>query len=474
MFETISALIPRDPDYAPRTRTLDILGRVLDGTFYDVLPHQFHEERGAGGEYIPLRDRRPSVRYGLGRIVVEDSVALLFSEGHFPAIDCADPTIRGVLGDVVKDCRLNQVMIEAAIRGSVGSVAILLRVLRGRLFFNVLDTIFLTPAWDPEAPDTLVSVTERYKVTGAQLVAEGYAIQDPAPEYWFTRRWDAEAETWFLPVPVGGVAAAEIDPARSVRHALGFVPIVWVRNLPGPSVTGDANDGASTFRPAIETQIEIDYQLSQAGRGLKYSSDPTLLIKEPASSDSEMVKSAGNALVVSEKGDAKLLEIGGTASAAVLDYVRVLREMALESIHGNRASADRLNAAQSGRALELMNQGLIWLADMLRVSYGEGALLALARMILRAAQRYRLTVMGEEIPRLDPAARLSLVWPRWVPPTADDRMKDAQTLATLAASQQISRETAVKSIAGTYDIEDIPAELARIAADPQVPFPRNP
>jgi hypothetical protein len=81
-----------------------------------------------------------------------------------------------------------------------------------------------------------------------------------------------------------------------------------------------------------------------------------LLIKEPASSDNEIVKGAGNALVVSEKGDAKLLEIGGTASAAVIEYVRTLRELALESVHGNRANADRLTAAQSGRALELMNQ----------------------------------------------------------------------------------------------------------------------
>ena len=71
--------------------------------------------------------------------------------------------------------------------------------------------------------------------------------------------------------------------------------------------------------------------------------------------------------MVSEKGDARLLEIGGTASAAVIEYVRTLRELALESVHGNRANADRLTAAQSGRALELMNQGLIWLADNLRI-----------------------------------------------------------------------------------------------------------
>ena len=45
MFETICDLIPRDPHYPARARTLDILKRVLDGKLYDVLPYQFHEER---------------------------------------------------------------------------------------------------------------------------------------------------------------------------------------------------------------------------------------------------------------------------------------------------------------------------------------------------------------------------------------------------------------------------------------------
>jgi hypothetical protein len=420
MFETICNLIPRDLQYPSRARTLDILRRVLDGKLYDVLPYQFHEERGAGGEYIPLRNRRPSVRYALCRIVVEDSVSLLFSEGHFPTIDCDDRTIRTALGDIAKEARLNLVMTEAAMRGAIGSVVILMRVLRGRVFFEVLDTTYLTPQWDPQQPDTLIRVIEKYKVPGSLLGANGYDLADPTVEYWFTRSWDTDAETWFVPTPVGSTSEADIDEQRTVQHSLGFVPMVWIRNLPGPSSTGDKADGACTFRAAIETQIEIDYQLSQAGRGLKYSSDPTLLIKEPATTDNEIIKGAGNALVVSEKGDARLLEIGGTASAAVIEYVRTLRELALESVHGNRANADRLTAAQSGRALELMNQGVIWLADNLRVSYGEGALLALARMMLRASQVYQLKVMGRELPAMPPDARLSLNWPRWYPPTADD------------------------------------------------------
>jgi hypothetical protein len=201
---------------------------------------------------------------------------------------------------------------------------------------------------------------------------------------------------------------ANINFSRRVRHDLGFVPLVWIRNLPGGP---DGIDGACTFRPAVETSIEIDYQLSQAGRGLKYSSDPMLMIREPAGPQGDLVRGGGNALVLSENGDAKLLEIGGTASAAVIEYVRTLRELALEGVHGNRSSADRIAAAQSGRALELMNQGLIWLADNLRVSYGAG-ILSLLRMIVLASQRCALVADGEKVGVLDTAGKISLVWQR--------------------------------------------------------------
>jgi len=461
VFRTICDQVPRDRDYPERTRTLDILRRVLAGTIYDGLPYEFHEERTSGGEYIPLRYRRPSVRYALARIVVEDSVGLLFSESHFPKIECTDAATRDAIAAIVRTAKLNSVMVEAALRGSVGSVAILLRILRGRPFLDVMDTLYLTPAWDALAPDTLQYVTERYKVSGAALAAMGYDIDDPDTIYWFTRRWDAEREIRYVPTPVGQIATAIEDDARSVRHGLGFVPIVWVRNLPG----GDGVDGACTFRAAIETSIEIDYQLSQAGRGLKYSSDPTLLIREPAGLDRTMVRGAADALVVSEKGDAKLLEIGGTASQAVIEYVRTLREFALESVHGNRADANRLTAPASGRALELMNQGLLWLADNLRISYGQGALVPLLRMVLRASGIYALHMDGQIFADCDAGCPIALQWPDWYPTDSADRQRDARTVIDLVSARQMSRQTAMRALAPEFGITDIQAELARIQAE---------
>lgn len=460
MFDVIMGLVPRDGDYAERVWRLGVLGRVLEGRLYDVLPYAFGDERGVGGEYIPLRMRRPSVRYPLARVVVEDSVSLVFSEGHFPVFESEDGVARGVMRDVVLESGLNGVMLDAVMRGSVGSVAILMRVLRGRVFFSVVPSLYLEPVWQVEVPDELASVTERYKVRGGELLARGYEGVEASVEYWFMRRWDSEREVWFRPWPVRGEGGPVVDEGRTVRHGLGFVPLVWVKNLPG----GEGVDGACTFRSAIESMIEIDYQLSQAGRGLKYSSDPTLLIKEPAGAEGDIVRGGGNALIVSEKGDAKLLEIGGTAASAVIEYVRTLREFALESVHGNRASPEKLSGAQSGRALEMMNQGLIWLADNLRVSYGD-ALLRLAWMVVRASNVFPLSVMGAEIAPLSPGARWTLKWPRWQMPGAEDRERDARTLGTLAAAGQMSRLTAVKSIADVYGIQDVSAEIQRIAEE---------
>jgi hypothetical protein len=143
--------------------------------------------------------------------------------------------------------------------------------------------------------------------------------------------------------------------------------------------------------------------------------------------------------------------------------------MALEGVHGNRSSADRIAAAQSGRALELMNQGLIWLADNLRVSYGRG-LLALARMIVLASQRCTLTVAGEKLPSLDPSEPVSLNWPRWYPLTSTEMQQDAGTLATLIDAGLLSRETALASIGDVYGVNDIDRELARV----QPPSPPTP
>src|SRR5579859_242438 len=473
-FRTLKDGYPKDRDFPERTHHLLALTRVIEGKLYAELKNEFGEEKNDAGEYIKLADRRPSARTRFCQTVVNDSVAMLFSEGHFPAVDCTDENTREGLRKVVKDSRLNAVMIEAATRGSVGSICILMRVLKARVFFDVMQTPYLTPEWDDDAPDTLKSVTERYKVKGKDLKDTGYSIKDDElnSDFWFQRVWDASAENWYLPLKKTHAEKGKepkVDTARTVKHGLGFVPMVWVKNLPSE----DEIDGCATFsHEAIDVQIEADYLLSQGGRGLKYQSDPTLHIKEPAAGGA-MVKGAANAIVTSEKGDAKLLEISGDSAAAVMDWVKALREIALEGMGGNRSNADKLAAAQSGRAMELMNQSLIWLADKLRIRYGEGALHGLLCMVARASARFDLVDKhGRSIGKMPDGETISLRWPHWYAPSYADKQAQAVTLAALRSADLISQETAVKVISDSYDIEDVAEELSQIAKDkPVQPVP---
>lgn len=461
---SLQARYPRDRDMTARTTRLLALDAVLEGRQYDVLPHPFSRERSGGGEYVPLDERRPSVRTGLCRVVVEDSVSLLFSEGHFPMLQADSPLTVRALTQLVKFAKLNETMLEAATRGSVGSVAILFRLIDGSPMFDVLPSAYLFPEWDADDPRRLARVTERYKVNGAELAAQGQNA-DPNRLYWFKRVWNDTAETWMRPRPVDAADGPDqIDPDRTVQHGLGFVPIVWIRNLPGGSSAGP--DGACTFAAAIDTVIETDYLLSQAGRGLKYGSDPTLVLKDGGEFSTDGLARRGGAstaLLLPPEGDAKLLEINGNAAAAVLAHVRELRAIALEAMHGNRAHSDRVSGPQSGRAIELMCQGLIWLADRLRISYGEGALLGLLRFVCMASKRIKggVEIFGERYEDLEEAG-LALRWPDWFAPSFADRQAQAGTLATLVSAGILSRETALGTVAGIYDIENTERERERL------------
>lgn len=468
MFRTIAATIQKDTDLPDRAWKINVYSKLLDGTFYDNLLYEFWQETNFD-QYIPISQRSPSVRSGLLRVVVDDSVSLLFSEGHFPTLEPveADKEQRDTLALLARSVMLNQVMIDAATVGAAGSVAIMLSVLRNaagefRPFLKVFNTAYLTPTWEAQEPDKLASVEEKRKVKGSVLKALGYSFpaDSDAADYWYARRWTKDEEIWFEPWPANDIDKAKgyvKDKKRSVLHKMGFVPIVWVKNLAG----GDDTDGASTLTPeAINTVIEIDYQLSQAGRGLRYSSDPLLLIKSPAAPEGggDIVRSSSNAIITDENGDAKLVEISGSASTAVIDYVRALRELALESLKGNRTSADKISAAQSGRAMELMNQALIWLADRLRITYGEGALLSLVTMIAAASEKFPMTLGAEKKVVIKLTGPITAKWPRWYAPTSGDRNDNANTLKTHIDSGVMSEETATNSIAADYDILDVAAE----------------
>jgi hypothetical protein len=469
MWRRLQQQYPVDKDFPPRVARLQALQHVLDGSMYEVLKFSFDEEQNGANEYIKLRDRRPCVRYNLCALAVSQAVAMLFSEGHFPEVAHEDADTAETLKSIIGDTCLNLTLVDAACRGSVGSIALWLRVLEGRIYVDVMDTAYLTPAWNPTRPDVLLSVTERFKVKGDALAEMGYTIPDkdlPAM-FWWQRVWTDSDEEWYVPQKVvkekdARAPKPKIDAKRTVSHDMGVVPVVWIKNLPG----GNGIDGSPTFNDeAINTQIECEYQLSQGARALRYAGDPLLLIKEPASDNGgKLVRSAANAMIVNKDGDAKLIEIDGAASEAVVNYVKFMRDLALEQLHASRVNPEKLSSAQSGRAMEMLNQPLIWLADKLRITYG-GGMLALLQMIANFGATSQLIARDSTAyPTLSPKP-VSLKWPPWYAPTFADLSASATTLVAHTDAGHMSQETAVGIVAKQYDIADPAAELVKIKAD---------
>lgn len=480
MLKTLKALVPKSDKLPDRAYTLTWRRKFLDTSIYDLLPHEFYEEKNSSNEYVPLKDRAPSVRYGLPAIIVSDTTSLLFDEDHFPAIELGDDDSEAQLSRVFKSCNLRMHMQNAAECGSVGSVGVLLRQLEGRLFVEVMDTTYLTPFWKKKAPDTLEKVVEKYIVRGHELIEIGYQIdkKDKDRDFWFQRDFTEQEEVWYLPWPVSRTVeeeklskydAMQRDEKRTVKHDLGFVPVEWIKNLPG----GDETDGRCTFELGLPISVEIDYLLSQGGRGLKYASDPTLHIKEPGYQNPEggegepLVKGAANAIVTGPESDVRLLEINGSANAAVLAHVEKLRELALELCSGSRASPDKLSTAQSGRAMELMNQNLIWLASKLRTTYGETALARIVKKISKINARSPIKIEDEdEVPvGAIKAKKVNLKWPPWYAPTATDHQAMSVAIAGYRDAGIISRKTAVRQISHDFDIDDPDQEIRDIDAD---------
>jgi hypothetical protein len=483
MFNYIKSKIDWDKDLSDRAKMIDLYSRVYDGEIYDHLRYFFFQERDYSGNYIPLHKRQPSVKTNFCKLVVDNSVSLLFGTDHFPSVVSKDENFRQSLEDVIKEYHLQELMILAATIGATGSVCIFVRVYEGVLNFEARNTKYLTPVFDKQYPRQLSKLTERYKVKGSVLLESGYTaaqIKKPNQFYWFQREWDNISETYYLPYLCNDKdAKATVDKKRSTAHKLGFVPVLWIKNLPNPK--NDTVDGACTFPVSvIDSQIEFDYQKSQLGRALKYSGDPLLILKlqddqatlaQNAQTDEngnqKIVRSAANALVISPDDEAKLLEISGEGCRSVLEFTRSIREYILECLQGNRSNADKVNAAQSGKAMQAMNQALIWLADKLRIGYGECALVDLLYMIVKISNLpgKGIKVGNDYLQKLNKSEKINLRWPAWYPDTPSDKVQSANALKILGDGSFISTETGTKSIADDYQISDITKEQSLIAAD---------
>jgi hypothetical protein len=435
-----------------RYRKLEALGRMLSGELYEDLPFSFEQEKDSSNRHITLRERRPSVDFNLAYEITQDTLAELFGDEQFPIVSVsrAGKQIEAgtqSLSELIEAINLPAVLTESYEEGVVGAVAVVLhRSDDGTPFYDILPAKYCEPIYRSKYSNTLVALVVTYPISpdAAEELSPGITDEDG----------NSGSEVFWYRYVVGPVETIDYHPMADERFAKlgdrddrgeviefrelsrtehgfkGRTPAVYTKNLGGKQRD---IDGPALWWPIRNICIEIDYTLSQAGRGLRYSADPMLFVRKgdlmsvndtpmgydpPAggmstlNSGGQMVKSVTNTLVGSgPNADAKLLEMNAQGIAEEREYVRDLREYALEVIGGMKARAEHLKGAPSGRALDKSSKPLRRLVRRQRRPYGLGLLLDLLDLTLYGYRCGAFDTSDVDIAAIPEGAKLTPEWP---------------------------------------------------------------
>lgn len=434
MFKKISNSMPF-PDWAgegSRWRKLEIFDRLLDGRFYDHLPHSFYDETDFTGNYIKIEQRRPSCQFRLPRYIARWAARKLFAGRHVPKVRAPDEATETKIKDLLTGTKIWPIMFEAAYRGTVGAVAVTFRVEGKKIGLKVWRAQWCSPVFDDFGELNLLRV--HYCTSGEALAALGILGLQPQTQYWFIRDYGVNQEITYRPVlqnewnPVSGFVDPGrrliADPEKVITHNLEFVPAVWIMNPSGTAMP----DGAALWEDSIPDNIEVDYLLSQAARGVRYNCAPQLVTVGTPLSASEAGLNPTTTLSFNSNhkdstsgeliggGDAKLLEMAGSGAEVAIKLVDALKKMALEQIGVVQKDPGEMPGPLSGRAMEYLDEDAHDTAMQWRTTYGDGGALALIAKIVRVLD-----------PDID-TTKLWLQWPRIYQPTPADLQSMVQAL----------------------------------------------
>lgn len=498
-----------------------------------------------------------------------------------------DDTTNAWIMAFIKDTNLWWHLWKASLHGQSGSVAIVLRVLAkntfrsgdpqakqsgpGRYFIEVWDAVECSPVFKSWAPTELESLERTYFVKADNLRARGYDVDalelkwqqykygrtakaarlrmqatanaGQSSEWWAMRlRLEQNSEIWCEPIPKWLYDSDDFnertewpkDNDRSFQHDIGEVCGVWITN--GPDRDASFPDGLCTFEPAIDFQFRIDRTLSQTGRAFDYAGDPQVAEIEGKSgsssdgggnwdgSEDSLGATSSDTLRIPAGGDVKLLEIRGDGlKVAIETYVDKLRHIAREVCAASRIDPETAGSELSGAAMYRLNEAMIGMIGVLKLSYGDRGLEPLLRLAMRLykkvkvqlpsfdamltellERRARATAAQENIAQMqqhrtqqsppsagsnaaanippepvqpepvkvnsaaalpNPDAYIETKWPQ--PYTLTGTEKQAEVTAIVGArdGKVVTQETAVAASAGIFDVDNPDQELADIQAE---------
>lgn len=341
--------------------------------------------------YVPMDQRRPCAPYRLNRTIVKRFSALVFGNKRFPAVKVpGDPDAEDFAQALVEAQDLPTIMLRARNKGGgCGTAVISWRFWEGTVRSKVHDADGIVVHSWADREELLVEhaselkrvIRQEYDAAKRQMVSR---------TYWQRRDWTPIADVAFVERPDDGKGVDWIvDEENTFVHGDGEAHLVWVQNQP-PDEEDDPADGTADCEGLWESLDSLDTLSTVLNTGTIRNLDPTLVLQVDQEQIKNPVVSKGsdNALKVGKGGDAKYLELAGTAASAGLSLRDKERAQVLEVAQCVIADPDEVAAAgTSGVAIRLIYMPMLSQADVLRSQYGRRGIVRLLLQQLRSARR---------------------------------------------------------------------------------------
>lgn len=448
-----------------RSDRLAILDAYYDNTQYDNKINWEDASSCQTEDYIPVRNRKPRLIYAIAKVLAQRVASKLVGELSFPKLKVDDdPDTELFIESVLRLGKLRTELLEPVRRTlSSGSCFVRFQFVEGVLKVEHYLSKYCYPEFD-EAGE-LLFVEVKYVYETDEKDAQGKIIKR-----WYKLELTRTSDILYdNPVyDQNSTEEPEFKVEETANHNLGYVQGEWFRN----GTDKHKPDGASLHQDILTLIDDINYSMSQSSVAVSYNQDPQTVINGVEAEElDELIRSSAKAWNLGKEGKAAFLEsdLGGVKTAMefsdstkqkIQDVTRVIM-LDPEKIVGN---------AQSGKAMEVMHGPFVELVSELRPVIGSHLAsltlkIALTVLLLNAAG----VQTGISIPQGYKPKSLDLT-PKWAPvfPMTLTDLKEKVALAVAASTGNIiARKTATQFVAEDFGIQDIDAELAEIAAQPQ-------
>lgn len=456
----------------PKVRSPDIamLNAYFDGTQYDHL-QKWEVSNQEGMPYTPIRMRKPRVIYNLPKRVCVTFASKLVGENVFPTFKI-EGTGQQELEDqeflklLVEECGLKSIM-PAAMRKMAAAGAVLLRFRIndfGAVRMEVFDSNVCYPTFDDNNELEVVRIRYTY-----DDVLERDKDGKPL-EKWFQLDLGKGSDILYDNPLYDKDSVPVFKAVNQVDHQLGYVQAEWFRtcedrhHIDGESLLGGG---------ACSLFDEINYSLSQSSQAVSYGQEPQLAFKGmDVGAISQLERTSSRAWNLGREGEAKFLETDLMAVERAQDMRDRVRLAVQDVSRIILQDPEKLvGSAQSGRAMEILNEPLVDLITEIRPLVGKRMSSMLLKLAVACIRNVRMglpapvQVPPNYVPINFPT--MKLVWPKIFEETTEDIQKRTAIAVSAANANIVSRKKAIEFVARHFDITDVEAEMAAIESQKQ-------